>query len=302
MAKIAARPFFPQNDSTSIWTKIELVEPHPNSWNPYKDVSAGSEVHPIPVENNVDQDLPPMGFTYIRNNVFFSRLPNFNLEPVCAGCVPHNIRPENCHKIAVSGFCKGFVDSEGKVYCEGINKKFLSAIRSRASCSDNCPCPNTCRNRLPDGIQIPVKLVKAPQLGWALHTRVPLRKGTFIMQYVGEIICRSEMAAREHHYDKLGQFNYCMESVEMEKQSDDWQMPCIDSMVLGNIARFLNHSCEPNVEVITVWKGDDFPSIAVYALCDIAAGDALTYCYGNSYRSIPCLCGTKSCRGFIGSV
>ncbi|KAK2196213.1 bifunctional SET domain/SET domain superfamily/Post-SET domain [Babesia duncani] len=97
-------------------------------------------------------------------------------------------------------------------------------------------------------------------------------------------------------------FNYCMEAVEMERQHDDWQMPCLDSMIVGNIARFLNHSCEPNVDVVTVWRGDDFPCIGVYALKDIEAGDALTYFYGSSYKSIPCLCGTPSCRGFIGTL
>ncbi|CDR97961.1 SET domain containing protein, putative [Babesia bigemina] len=302
LAKNMARPFFPQSDTDSIWTYIELTEPIDRTWNPYEDISAGSEVHPIPVLNEVDDDEPPMVFTYIRSNIYFSRLPNLNFDPVCAGCIPDTLDKETCQIVTVKGFCKGLMDPKGRLYCQGVNKGYLSTIQSRAACSDNCPCSNDCSNRLLEGVQVPVKLIKTPNMGWALHTMVHITIGTYIMQYVGEVVCRSEMMAREHQYDKLGRFNYCMEAVEMETLHDDWQMPCMDSMVLGNIARFLNHSCDPNVEVITVWRGDDFPCIAVYALRDIAAGEALTYCYGSQYKSIPCLCDARNCRGFIGNI
>ncbi|GFE55508.1 SET domain-containing protein protein [Babesia ovis] len=302
MAKSVARPFFPQSNIDTIWTYIELAEPMPSCWNPYEDISAGSEVYPIPVINNVDQEIPPMVFTYIRSNIYFSRLPQLNFDPVCAGCIPDGLSRKSCQEVAVRGFCMGLMDSKGRIYCKGINKDYLSTIQSRAACSDNCPCSVTCTNRLLEGVQLPVKLVKTTNMGWALHSMVPITVGTYIMQYIGEIICRREMMAREHQYDKLGKFNYCMEAVEMETMYDDWQMPCIDSMLVGNIARFLNHSCDPNVEVITVWRGDDFPCIAVYAIRDIGAGEALTYCYGSQYKSIPCLCGTEKCKGFIGNI
>lgn len=302
MAKTMARPFFPQSETDSIWTYIDLAEPISSTWNPYEDISAGAEVHPIPVVNTVDKDEPPMVFTYIRSNVYFSRLPHLNFDPVCAGCIPETLDRDSCQQVTVKGFCKGLLDPKGRIYCQGVNKGYLATIQSRAACSDNCPCSAACSNRLLDGVQVPVKLVKTTNMGWALHSMVPITMGTYIMQYVGEIVCRSEMMAREHQYDKLGLFNYCMEAVEMETLHDDWQMPCMDSMVLGNIARFLNHSCDPNVEVITVWRGDDFPCIAVYALRDILAGEALTYCYGSQYKSIPCLCNARNCRGFIGNI
>ncbi|KAK1442342.1 histone-lysine N-methyltransferase suv39h domain containing protein [Babesia gibsoni] len=302
MAKTMARPFFPQSDRDAIWTSIELVEPMPSTWDPYEDISAGAEIHPIPVVNTVDDDEPPMVFTYISSNIYFSRLPHLNFDAVCAGCVPETLDKEECQPVVLKGFCKGLMDSKGQTYCMGVNKSYLATIQSRAACSDNCPCSSACSNRLLEGVQVPVKLVKTANMGWALHCMVPISEGTYIMQYVGEIICRSEMMAREHQYDKLGLFNYCMEAVEMETLHDDWQMPCMDSMILGNIARFLNHSCDPNVEVITVWRGDDFPCISVYALRYIGAGEALTYCYGSQYKSIPCLCNANNCKGFIGNI
>ncbi|KAK2196212.1 bifunctional SRA-YDG/Pre-SET domain/PUA-like superfamily/SET domain superfamily/SRA-YDG superfamily [Babesia duncani] len=185
MAKTMSRAFFPQSDIDSIWTFIELAAPLPDTWDPYEDLSAGVEVHAIPVENSVDDEPPPMGFTYIRSNVFFSRLPNLNFDPVCAGCRPEGLDTTQCQELVIPGFCKGLAHPDGQIYCQGINKDYLKTIQSRAACSDNCLCPRTCRNRyffslapktprLPEGVQIPVKLVKTTLLGWELHTMVRL--------------------------------------------------------------------------------------------------------------------------------
>ncbi|GIX64902.1 SET domain protein, putative [Babesia caballi] len=204
LAKTMARPFFPQSDTDSIWTYIELAEPMPPTWNPYEDISAGSEVHPIPVVNTVDDEEPPMVFTYIRSNIFFSRLPHLNFDPVCAGCIPEALDKEAAQTVAVKGFCKGLLDDQGRIYCQGVNKGYLATIQSRAACSDNCPCSVNCSNRLLEGVQVPVKLVKTTNMGWALHGLVPIPMGTYVMQYVGEVVCRSEMIAREHLGDGDG--------------------------------------------------------------------------------------------------
>jgi uncharacterized protein len=60
-------------------------------------------------------------------------------------------------------------------------------------------------------------------------------------------------------------------------------------------ARFMNHSCAPNVGVI----GDSFE----IALRDIAAGEELVVDYGiyelREYESFLCCCGSTACRGTI---
>ncbi|KAL8448771.1 hypothetical protein Emag_003828 [Eimeria magna] len=69
---------------------------------------------------------------------------------------------------------------------------------------------------------------------------------------------------------------------------------------IGNVSRFLNHSCDPNVRVATVWRGPCLPLVGVFALKDIPAGAALTYAYGPGYEEMLCLCGAANCEGFIG--
>jgi uncharacterized protein len=60
--------------------------------------------------------------------------------------------------------------------------------------------------------------------------------------------------------------------------------------------RFINHSCEPNC-----WFKGKFKLVAMR---DIAKGEQLTFDYSMSEDSnwlMDCKCGSKSCRGIIGS-
>ena len=67
--------------------------------------------------------------------------------------------------------------------------------------------------------------------------------------------------------------------------------------------RFLNHSCEHNCELIE-WNigygGQTFLELWVHALRDIEQGEELTIDYAWDWQeAIPCLCGSKKCRGWI---
>lgn len=55
-------------------------------------------------------------------------------------------------------------------------------------------------------------------------------------------------------------------------------MEIIDATRKGNRARFINHSCRPNCET-QKWMIDGETCICIFALCDIAAGEELTYNY-----------------------
>ena len=68
--------------------------------------------------------------------------------------------------------------------------------------------------------------------------------------------------------------------------------------------RFLNHSCEPNCELIN-WEGD-CPSdceICLHSLVAIRPGDELTIDYAwTADAAIACSCGSAACRGWIVSL
>lgn len=71
----------------------------------------------------------------------------------------------------------------------------------------------------------------------------------------------------------------------------------LDGNVPSNPARFLNHSCAPNCDAEQI---DD--RIWIVTTRDVQAGEELTFNYGydlEDYRSHPCLCGTRTCVGYI---
>lgn len=77
----------------------------------------------------------------------------------------------------------------------------------------------------------------------------------------------------------------------------------IDSYRMGNEARFINHSCDPNCEM-QKWSVNGVYRIGLYALKDMPAGTELTYDYNfhsfNVEKQQLCKCGFEKCRGIIG--
>ncbi|MBZ5552161.1 MAG: SET domain-containing protein-lysine N-methyltransferase [Acidobacteriia bacterium] len=116
-----------------------------------------------------------------------------------------------------------------------------------------------------------------------------VQSGRRIVQYLGEKITAEESDRREELYSDRG-VTYLF---DMENGY------AIDGGVNGNIAVYINHSCDPNcfIEI----EGDE---IWVVARRAIAPGEELTYDYwfdaaDDEAAAIPCCCGATSCRGTI---
>lgn len=124
-----------------------------------------------------------------------------------------------------------------------------------------------------------------------------IKRGTEIIQYVGELINKDEAERRLIEIDnkakKLGkQATYYV--FELNKKWD------IDGDVDYNEAKYINHSCEPNCEVEIV----DDEEIWIIALKEIKRGEELTYDYSfgfddEEYIDSPCRCGSENCCGYI---
>ncbi|MET0543013.1 MAG: SET domain-containing protein-lysine N-methyltransferase [Variovorax sp.] len=115
-----------------------------------------------------------------------------------------------------------------------------------------------------------------------------------LIEYKGEVISWKE-ALRRHPHDPA-QPNHTFYF-----HIDDKRV--IDGNVMGNAARWINHSCEPNCEA-----DEEDGRIFIKALRDIAAGEELNYDYGliidEPYTpallaDFPCWCGSELCRGTL---
>jgi SET domain-containing protein len=110
-----------------------------------------------------------------------------------------------------------------------------------------------------------------------------IKRGTRVIEYVGEIIDKGESLKR---CEANNEFIFTL-----DEGSD------VDGSVAWNPARFVNHSCEPNCEA-EVEDGH----IWIVALRDIAAGEEVTFNYGfdlEDYRDYPCRCGARECVGYM---
>jgi SET domain-containing protein len=83
----------------------------------------------------------------------------------------------------------------------------------------------------------------------------------------------------------------------------------IDANVDGNIARWINHSCDPNCEAVVEENDKGKPhkdKVFIEAIRDIEPGEELTYNYGivldephtAALKKLwGCRCGAKKCTG-----
>jgi len=112
-----------------------------------------------------------------------------------------------------------------------------------------------------------------------------------IVEYSGEVIRGVLTDKREKYYESKGIGCYMF-------RKDNEHV--IDSTVMGNAARFINHSCEPNCysKVIPV---ENRKHIVIFALRAIKRGEELTYDYKFPIEDvkIPCTCGSRRCRKYL---
>ncbi|XP_034403130.1 histone-lysine N-methyltransferase SETDB2 isoform X2 [Cyclopterus lumpus] len=77
----------------------------------------------------------------------------------------------------------------------------------------------------------------------------------------------------------------------------------LDASKEGNVSRFINHSCQPNLftqNVFTDCHDPGFPLVAFFTSRVVKAGTELTWKYcadSQSKQEVPCLCGSNGCRG-----
>jgi SET domain-containing protein len=132
-------------------------------------------------------------------------------------------------------------------------------------------------------VKVRVRVGKSRIAGQGLFTVQDITQDTRIMAYVGERISKKESVKR------LTQGNPYIFTF-----SDQYD---IDGKVLGNCARYINHSCAPNCAVDMTRR-----RIWIVAMRVILAGEELSYNYGygmEHYGDFPCTCKAKNCMGYI---
>lgn len=130
-------------------------------------------------------------------------------------------------------------------------------------CCDLCTCPSTCQNRLVQfGPRKHLQITKFPRKNFGLITLRPISEGAFICEYAGELLTKNEALRRIRHIDATNDMNYliCLNERSMADSSSRIET-FVDPSRVGNIGRYLNHSCEPNCEIISVRTNGMIPKL-----------------------------------------
>ncbi|KAG5982074.1 hypothetical protein E4U55_002309 [Claviceps digitariae] len=191
-------------------------------------------------------------------------------------CKPEDGCGDNCQNRIMLYECDDGNCNVGKALC--TNRSFAD-LASR---------------RLKGGkYRIGVEVIKTSDRGYGVRSNRCFQPNQIIMEYTGEIITEVECERRMNEEYKNNECYYLM--------SFDQHM--IIDATTGSIARFVNHSCNPNCRMIK-WIVSGQPRMALFAGDrPIMTGEELTYDYNFdpfSKNVQKCLCGEVNCRGVLG--
>lgn len=190
-----------------------------------------------------------------------------------------------------------------------IKIKDFEPVTSFMECNDNCSCSSDCKNRTVQKGPIKnlyVKKCDKDLKGYGLFCEQVIKKGTFICEYAGEILTKSE-AARRHSLNTLhNKMNYIfgLKEVVNEKIIETFIDPC----TFGNIGRYINHSCEPNSSIVPVRINCMIPKLAIFSCSCIEPHSEITFNYSANNNNLPlqlnvnrkkCLCNSSICLGHL---
>ncbi|XP_018411360.1 PREDICTED: histone-lysine N-methyltransferase EHMT2 [Nanorana parkeri] len=253
-----------------------------------RDIAHGYENFPIPCVNCVDEELAPEDYKYVSENCETSAMSiDRNITHLQNCSCQDDCSSSNCLCGQLSIRC--WYDKDGRLLQE-FNKIEPPLI---FECNQACACWQTCKNRVvQSGIKVRLQLYRTAKMGWGVRALQDIPQGSFICEYVGELISDAEADVRED------------DSYLFDLDNKDGEVYCIDARYYGNVSRFINHLCEPNLIPVRVFMSHQdlrFPRIAFFSGKDIRAGEELGFDYGDRFWDIKskyftCQCGSERCK------
>lgn len=215
----------------------------------------------------------------------------------CPGYCEYEKKPANCS-------CKCAYDEHGCVY-----RSYLEACSPPiVECNSRCTCGSQCRNRLSQkecSQHQCLTVFTTKRKGLGVKSSVDLRPGSYLCEYVGEIISTKEANAR---LKMTGNNGSCYILQYREHIKSRIMTTNIDATRVGNVARFFNHSCHPNLSVIPVRSDSVLPRLCIFTCKEVRADEELCFSYFGrmditadhvSIGTKPCVCGSSNCIQYL---
>ncbi|KAK2773215.1 hypothetical protein FQN52_004687 [Onygenales sp. PD_12] len=192
-------------------------------------------------------------------------------------CTPETGCDENCQNGYMFYECD---DNNCKLGAELCGNRSFEGLRQRTKAGGK--------------YNIGVEVIKTADRGYGVRSNRAFAPNQIIVEYTGEIITQEECERRMRSLYKDNECYYLMY----------FDQNMIIDATRGSIARFVNHSCEPNCKM-EKWTVAGKPRMALFAGENgIMTGEELTYDYNfdpYSQKNVQeCRCGAPNCRGVLG--
>jgi euchromatic histone-lysine N-methyltransferase len=279
-----------------------------------KDLSRGLERVPVPVVNKISDECP-MPYRYT-SHLQYPR--NYRPTPPAGcgcGCVGGCSDSKKCACAVKNGGEIPFND-KGRI---------VEAKPLVYECGPSCKCPPTCHNRVGQhGLKFRLQIFKTKSMGWGVRTLDFIPSGSFVCEYIGEVLEDEEAQKRtndeylfaigHNYYDESlwEGLSRSIPSLQKGPGKDDETGFAVDASEMGNFAKFINHSCTPNIYAQNVlYDHEDIsvPHIMFFACDDIRPNQELVYHYNykidqvhdanGNIKKKKCLCGSVECDGWL---
>ncbi|KAF5729649.1 histone-lysine N-methyltransferase H3 lysine-9 specific SUVH8-like [Tripterygium wilfordii] len=273
------------------------------------DISQGKEPIPISAVNTIDDEKPP-SFKYVTGMIY----PDWY----------HSLPPKGCDCLngCLEGKCSCVAKNGGEIPYNH-NGAIVETKPLVYECGPSCKCPHSCYNRVSQlGIKFQLEIFKTESRGWGLRSLDFIHSGSFIGEYAGELLEENEAEKRtgmdEYLFDIGDNYNDGdlwneLSTMMHETQSTSHEVvECvgftIDAARYGNVGRFINHSCSPNLyaqNVLYDHEDKRIPHIMMFAAENIPPLKELTYHYNykidqvydsdGNVKKKSCYCGSSKC-------
>lgn len=156
-------------------------------------------------------------------------------------------------------------------------------------------CGEDCQNqRFQKKQYADIAVFQTEKKGYGVRAETDIEAHQFIYEYMGEVIEEEEFRDRLVEYDqkKFKHFYFMM------LQNGEF----IDATIKGSLARFCNHSCNPNAYV-NKWVVAGKLKMGIFAKRKILKGEEITFDYNvDRYGATAqqCYCEEPNCIGFLG--
>ncbi|KAI9010615.1 hypothetical protein DFJ74DRAFT_610771, partial [Hyaloraphidium curvatum] len=232
----------------------------------------------LEVENSVDFDGPPAGFRYTIESVYSDvSKPDADALVACS-CEVSCVDSTTCE-------CAQYDDGKTHRAYDSRGRAVDPDFRVIKECNQLCGCGKDCRNRVvQNGRQIPMQIFKTKNRGWGVRPLVPIESRTFVAEYVGTVTRIEDVMALEEDRSvdqRRKEYFFDLDLADSDRDGGETKFS-IDAFKYGNVTRFFNHSCRPNLDTYSVFidsQDGQLYRIAFFTNRDIAAGEELTFDY-----------------------